>query len=951
MKRNILTAAVRGTACILSLLLCGSYPAAAGNPVDGSGTPAQTEITVNDGEMGTGLFQFEFSAGWVHEGGYPARFVGGDEHWSTTATSGAALPSLTFRFSGTKVSLYGHKVPAGGMAHVTIDGADAGVVDFYNAVRIEKTLLFESGILDNGDHTLKLQMLNDRNPSAGDTREAGIDYAVVLTDRTVPVSQVKADVRSLLLEPGMHCTLSWTFLPEYATEIPEVRLISSDEEVLKIGGDGTLHALKAGKATVTIEADNGRCQDTVLVTVREPVGGDLSGMAGTTDRHTRQDTYPDRFADWNPEKTSLSAVAWRDDVASVKLDLMTKGKDITNVRVAVGELTDESGNSLRADAAAYFIRNTNAHDTGHDIPDVLYTQEASDIPAGSLASVWVKIQTAADALPGIYTGDITATADGGITLTFPLTVEVIGLVAPANTAELELWQYPYSSNRYYSGKTTEEYFGSGVEGLWATHLDPQYEAGLVSQIRLYAAAGGRSVTTTIVEDPWNSQTPDPYPSMIKWTRGADGKFSFDYSDFLYWVSLNQENGVDGRILAFSISDWANRVTYMDEARGRVVTEELTPGSNRWKQIWGEFLRDFMEYTTSVGIFERVYLAMDERSADVVENVLDLVESVRNDKGECFRTALAVFTFDAEYLFDRVTDLSLAIYMDAAKLDKLTAHRRKLGLTTTLYTCGAQYSALENQPIESLYTMWYCEKRGADGFLRWALDAFNADPLRSSAHRLFAAGDIYLFYPDERDGNMTAKSSPRFEKLAEGCRDLSKYRYLLAIAPAMFGDIQRQVQRLEGRNMELEVKRIQDALNHAARYAALSEYCVAAGQVSQPDAELLSALSSAQSVLQDPDATDAVLRDATVRLAGMLVKETQDATETDFTTSADAASDAGTTGPVSGADTTDSGAQSSGCSSSLSGAAVAGIVAAATAVTVRRKRRTPDPDTDEREGRT
>ena len=100
MKRNILTAAVRGTACILSLLLCGSYPAAAGNPADGSGTPAQTEITVNDGEMGTGLFQFEFSAGWVHEGGYPARFVGGDEHWSTTATSGAALPSLTFRFFG-----------------------------------------------------------------------------------------------------------------------------------------------------------------------------------------------------------------------------------------------------------------------------------------------------------------------------------------------------------------------------------------------------------------------------------------------------------------------------------------------------------------------------------------------------------------------------------------------------------------------------------------------------------------------------------------------------------------------------------------------------------------------------------------------------------------------------------------------------------------------------------
>ena len=61
MKRNILTAAVRGTACILSLLLFGSYPAAAGNPADGSGTPAQTEITVNDGEMGTGLFRGRLS--------------------------------------------------------------------------------------------------------------------------------------------------------------------------------------------------------------------------------------------------------------------------------------------------------------------------------------------------------------------------------------------------------------------------------------------------------------------------------------------------------------------------------------------------------------------------------------------------------------------------------------------------------------------------------------------------------------------------------------------------------------------------------------------------------------------------------------------------------------------------------------------------------------------------
>ncbi|MBP5731064.1 MAG: DUF4091 domain-containing protein [Clostridia bacterium] len=503
-------------------------------------------------------------------------------------------------------------------------------------------------------------------------------------------------------------------------------------------------------------------------------------MPGTTDTHTGPEDYDKLFRKLTGDAPkALTAVAWQDDTASVKFDLLTKGQALTGVCAVPGSFTSENGELLSGKINVYFVKNVLAHDTGKYVPDVLYSNYADELPASSVTSVWVRIDTEAEAKPGIYSGYITVSSTAPeLSIDMPLSIEVIGLKMPDNDTALELWQYPYSSNRYYSGKSTEEYFGKGIEGLWNTHLDPAYEAGLRSQLELYAAAGGNSVTVTVTEDPWNSQTPDPYPSMVKWIQKADGTFTYDYTDFDYFVELCAECGINGRILAFSMADWANRITYYSEKRGRVVSESPAPGTKRWKTLWTGFLTDFMEHTKAKGWFERVHMAMDERTADVVEAVLDAVESVRDENGNCFKTALAVFTFDTEYMFDRVTDLSLAIAMDPAKLKEVTAHRRELGLTTTLYTCGAQCSALSNPPYESVYSIWYTAKMGADGLLRWAYDAFNADPLNSSEHRLFAAGDIYLIYPDVADAaDPSAHSSARFEMLSEGVRDVTKLRWL------------------------------------------------------------------------------------------------------------------------------------------------------------------------------
>ncbi len=922
----------------------------AGNEAEETATAL---MTVNDSEIGNAPFTFSFSSGWVHEGGYPDRFEGGDEHWTTTAQFGTNYPSFTFRFVGTEVSLYGHKVPAGAMADVSVDGQAVGRIDYYNASRIERTLLWASETMPYGEHTVTVQLVAEQNPSATGTHEASVDYAVVRTSEKRPVTAVIPDRADLLLEPGMSYRLTYTTLPTYATEIPDFSFTSADSSIVSVDNTGTITARAVGETSVTLMSADGSVKATVPVKVREPVGGELVALAGSTNMHVRQDGYHDRLASLDMDMTSLGVTAWRSDIVTAKIDLLTKGTACTNIRAEVGTLTNAHGDALNAAMTVEPVRDTLAHDSGHLVPDVIGGGETYDLPAGSVGALWLTVKTPADALPGRYTAPVTVTDDAGHTSTLTLAVEVVALTRPENTVALELWQYPYSSNRYYSGKPTAEYFGEGMDGVWHTHLDPTYTEALRSQIELYAAAGGNTVTVTINEDPWNSQTPDPYPSMVKWTRETDGSFTFDYTDFDYWVSLNESCGVEGGIMSFSIADWANRVTYYDKRTNAVKSEQLTPGSARWKAVWTDFLTDYMAHTTEKGWFDRVYLSMDERPAEVVEAVLDVVESVRNAEGQCFKTSLAVFSFETEHLFDRVTDLSLAIYMDAGKLQDITAHRRALGLTTTLYTCGAQFSALENPPYESLYGMWYCEKMGADGFLRWALDAFNDDPLRASTHRLFAAGDIYLFYPDEKNAeNPEARTSPRFEKLAEGCRDISKLRYLRGLSEENAEKVAAILRTIgRGGHLEEDVHRAQVSLGHLARVTALSRLVTEAKTASVADMSALAdALAVAETLLGASKPADGDLSDAAYTLAKLLeqsaAEETAPETVSPETTAPDAPSVSDTTVPATGdaetnttseVDATDAG----GCASSLAGAAAVGAAVGAAAVVGRRKKSDED----------
>lgn len=51
------------------------------------------------------------------------------------------------------------------------------------------------------------------------------------------------------------------------------------------------------------------------------------------------------------------------------------------------------------------------------------------------------------------------------------------------------------------------------------------------------------IGTTIVEEAWNHQSYYGNPSMIKWTKKADGSFTFDYTWYDKWIQRWIDHGV------------------------------------------------------------------------------------------------------------------------------------------------------------------------------------------------------------------------------------------------------------------------------------------------------------------------------------------------------------------------------------------------------------------------
>ena len=98
----------------------------------------------------------------------------------------------------------------------------------------------------------------------------GRAYAWALTV-TQPVTAVKLPVSRLTLERGQTAQLSPVIRPENATD-HSLTFVSSDKSVARVDESGLVIALKAGRASITVAAANGK-KARLTITVTQPVTG------------------------------------------------------------------------------------------------------------------------------------------------------------------------------------------------------------------------------------------------------------------------------------------------------------------------------------------------------------------------------------------------------------------------------------------------------------------------------------------------------------------------------------------------------------------------------------------------------------------------------------------------------------------------------------------------------
>ncbi|MCP5546457.1 MAG: DUF4091 domain-containing protein [Akkermansiaceae bacterium] len=468
----------------------------------------------------------------------------------------------------------------------------------------------------------------------------------------------------------------------------------------------------------------------------------------------------------------IDLTAWRGERVSAQLVLQAEGTQ-ENVRFRPSAVA--SGGS-RIAIEPCFVRYTLAD--GKAQGDILDDASSLPLPAGRNRPVWVQLDVPADARPGEYRGELAIDSDSS-SVSVPVRLRVLpAVLSPPErwSFHLDLWQHPQAVARWHD-----------VPAWSDAHL-----ALLEPSMKRLAQAGQKTITCAIIEEPWNGQTYDHFPTMIDWRRKADGSWSYDYTIFDRWVGfMSVRCGMEhARIHCYSMLPWSLKFRYFDEAENRHVDLALQPGSEAYDEFWGRFLEDFTRHLKSKGWLERTRIAVDERPDAQMRGALGTL--VKHAPGLQVASAIN----HPSDLTKNVDDISPIInHSDRFPRDLLDA-RRTAGHLTTFYVCThppVPNTFTFSPPAESEWLPLFAAANGFDGFLRWAYHSWVENPLVSTDFTSWPSGDCFLVYPGDR-------SSVRFERLRDGIETFEKIRLLREHArknPALADGLRKLDQALAG----------------------------------------------------------------------------------------------------------------------------------------------------------
>lgn len=463
------------------------------------------------------------------------------------------------------------------------------------------------------------------------------------------------------------------------------------------------------------------------------------------------------------QQNTWEATAWKGEKVHTQL-LVWARREVPQVRVNVSDLKDGKGNRIASDKITTgFLRYVITDEFGGGcgfrkpedfdsslVADAIDTVAVTAVAANTVQPVWLSIAVPQQAAAGTYKGVVTVKADKTYKLRVTVNVQERELPAPSEWAfDLDLWQHPAAIARVHNVP------------LWSQeHYDlmrPYYT--------MLANAGQKTITTSIIHEPWDHQTYDDFPSLIKWIKRKDGSWTYDYSLFDEYVSFVMSTGIKGRINCFSMVPWKMSFVYFDEATGKDEAFTAKAGTPAYNAFWGSMLQDFARHLKDKGWFSITAIAMDERPLADMQAVISLLK----ETDPAWKVALA-----GDYHPEIEKDIFDYCIASRWKFDdQVLAQRLADGKPSTFYTCCTEpypNGFTFSPPAEHTWIGWYTAAQGFTGYLRWAYNSWVQDPLQDSRFRAWPAGDTYQVYP----GPLT---SIRFEKLVEGIQDFEKVRLL------------------------------------------------------------------------------------------------------------------------------------------------------------------------------
>ena len=492
------------------------------------------------------------------------------------------------------------------------------------------------------------------------------------------------------------------------------------------------------------------------------------------------------------EKESLSweATGWKGERLNAEI-LVWSPDTLQQVRFVLKDFKSSRGkllnkNNISVNMVRYVISNYpygakdatcegSSYKDLYLLPDrfepMINGNDRFDVPAKTTRPVWISFNIPADADADIYNGTIEVKSENyTVTLTVKLNIQNQLLPPPHEWKHrLDLWQNPWVV-------------------AWKNNLKPwseEHKSLLKKHLQLYADAGGKYITTYAVNSPWSDNSYYNEGGMITWIKRADNSWKFDYTIFDEYVRLAMSVGIDKAITVYTPVPGGYRFNYTDEKTGNNIIVSWPPGSKEFKTYWNIFLTDLKKHLEQKGWFEKTYIGINE---NLLDETLAAIKMVKENSKQWKIT----YAGDWHPELENELDDYCFLYGKESGVD-VVKRRAAKGFTTTYYVCcnpPVPNNFIFSPPVEGRWQGWYSVAHAYSGFLRWAYDAWPADPVRDARHGSWPAGDCFLIYPG---GN----SCVRFEKLREGIVDYEKIKILREEASKSNDkDVQKLMQQLD-----------------------------------------------------------------------------------------------------------------------------------------------------------